>query len=102
MFWRLPVIWTSKKLTFAGQEYTADDHVPILIFPNPLNPGRYVLLNTGIDFRTDAYGSNAKQTPKLPDYAIVDLATPPGSRWPGKIVTAGFFDEHWAVEKTHK
>jgi pimeloyl-ACP methyl ester carboxylesterase len=96
---RLPITWTSKKLTFAGQAYPANDHVPILIFPNPLNPGRYVLLNSGIDFRTDAYGSNAKQTPKLPDYAIVDLDTPPGPRWPGKIVTAGFFDEHWAVRR---
>ena len=44
-----------------------------MVYPNPLNPNRYVLLNSGIDFRADAYGSNAKQTPKLPDYAIVDV-----------------------------
>ena len=31
--------------------------------------------------------------PQLPDWAIVDLRTPPGPRWPGKIVDAGFFDE---------
>jgi hypothetical protein len=98
----LPLTWTSKKLTFAGQAYDIDHHAPVLIFPNPLNPNRYVVLNSGIDFRTDAYGSNAKQTPKLPDYAIIDLDTPPGPRWPGKIVTAGFFDEHWAVQKNHE
>jgi len=46
------------------------------------------------DFRTDAYGSNAKQTPKLPDWALIDLDTPPGPRWPGRILDAGFFDEH--------
>jgi hypothetical protein len=75
---------------------------PIFIFPNPLSPNHYVLLNSGVDFRTDAYGSNAKQTPKLPDWAMVDLDTPPGPRWPGKIVDAGFFDEQWRVQKAKK
>jgi hypothetical protein len=35
--------------------------------------------------------------PKLPDYAIVDTRTPPDERYPGKIVAAGFFGEHWEV-----
>ena len=39
--------------------------------------------------------NNALQTPKLPDWAIVDLRTAPGPHWPGKIVDAGFFDESW-------
>ena len=49
----------------------------------------------GIDFREEAYGTNALQVPKLPDYAIIDLRETPGPRWPGKIVTAGFFDSAW-------
>jgi hypothetical protein len=69
--------------------------MPILIFPNPLNPRRYVVLNSGIDFRNDAYGTNALQIPKLPDFAIVDLDTPPSPKWPGKIADAGFFNEEW-------
>jgi hypothetical protein len=55
------------------------------------------VLNSGIDFRSDAYGSNAKQTPKLPDWAMVSLDSPPDRRWPGKIVAAGFFDERWRL-----
>jgi hypothetical protein len=39
--------------------------------------------------------SNARQTPKLPDWAIIDAATPMTSRAPGKIIDAGFFDESW-------
>jgi pimeloyl-ACP methyl ester carboxylesterase len=92
---RLPVKWDKEKLVFHGETYDAAHHAPILIFPNPLNPRRYVVLNSGIDFRNEAYGTNALQTPKLPDYAIVDLRTPAGPRWPGKIVEAGFFDEEW-------
>ena len=92
---RLPLKWNREKLIFKDQTYDAAHHAPVLIFPNPLNPKRYVVLNSGIDFRNDAYGSNALQTPTLPDWAIVDLDTPPGPRWPGDIVAAGFFDEEW-------
>jgi len=75
--------------------------VPVLIYPNPLNPKRYVVINSGFTFREYDYLNNARQVPKLPDYAVVDIDTPPSSRRPGKIVTAGFFDEHWdlAAEK---
>ncbi|MES2695055.1 MAG: hypothetical protein V4773_16400 [Verrucomicrobiota bacterium] len=92
---QLPLQWDAKALVFRGKTYDAKTHAPILIFPNPLNPQRYIVLNSGIDFRADGYGNNALQTSKLPDYAIIDLRTPPGPRWPGKIVTAGFFDESW-------
>jgi dienelactone hydrolase len=92
---KLPLTWNGETLTFRGHTYSAAHHAPILIFPNPLNPRRYVLLNSGIDFRDEAYGTNALQTPKLPDYAIIDLREAPGPRWPGKVVTAGFFDSSW-------
>ena len=69
----------------------------ILIYPNPLNPKRYVVLNSGFTFREADWVSNARQTPKLPDYAFVDLSTPPDARFPGKIVRAGFFNEDWGM-----
>jgi hypothetical protein len=33
----------------------------------------------------------------LPDYAVIDIRTPPSSRWPGKVVAAGFFNEEWKL-----
>jgi len=42
-----------------------------------------------------ASGTNSLQTPKLPDWAIVDTTVPPDDKFPGKIVDAGFFDEQW-------
>lgn len=92
---KLPLAWDARQLTFRGQTYASTDHAPVLVFPNPLNPRRYVVVNSGIDFRSEAYGTNALQTPKLPDYAIIDLREAPGPRWPGKIATAGFFDSNW-------
>ena len=92
---RLPLHWNKTSVMIREKAFPIAHYVPILIFPNPLNPARYVVLNSGIDFRADGYGNNALQTPKLPDWAVVDLRTPPGPRWPGKIVEAGFFDEAW-------
>ena len=95
---KLPLTWDAQALTFRGKNYASAHHAPVLVFPNPLSTQqRYVVLNSGIDFRDEAYGTNSLQTPKLPDYAIVDLDTPPGPRWPGKIVDAGFFDETWRL-----
>jgi dienelactone hydrolase len=71
--------------------------VPLLIYPNPLNPKRYVVLNSGFTFREYANPNNARQHSNLPDYAIVDVATPPDERMPGRIVRAGFFDEDWKL-----
>ena len=94
---RLPVRWKDGELELGKKRFAADRYAPVLIYPNPLNPKRYVVLNSGFTFREYDYLNNARQTPKLPDYAIVDLDTPPSTRWPGKIVEAGFFGEQWEL-----
>lgn len=70
-----------------------------MIYPNPLNPEKYVVLNSGFTFREFDYLNNARQIPKLPDYAIVDTTTPPDERYPGRIAAAGFFDEQWGLSR---
>ena len=92
---KLPIRWTWNSLVFAGQNYDPTHMAPVMIFPNPLNPARYVVINSGPTMREQALLNNADQTPKLPDWAIVDLNTPPDGKWPGKILSAGFFDERW-------
>ncbi len=94
---RLPIKWTKERLVFNGETYDANTHAPVMIFPNPLNPERYVVINSSVTFREEALLNNSDQTPKLPDWAIVNLETPPGPKWPGKIVAAGFFDEDWKL-----
>ncbi|HEY2783647.1 MAG TPA: prolyl oligopeptidase family serine peptidase [Fimbriiglobus sp.] len=96
---KLPVKWTKAGVEFGGQTYDAATHVPVMIFPNPLNPKKYVVLNSGFTFREYAYLNNARQIPKLPDYAILDVITPPNALWPGKVVRAGFFGEKWELQK---
>lgn len=97
---RLPIQWSATELQVDGQEFAASHHVPILIYPNPLNGERYVVLNSGLTYREYDYLNNARQVPKLPDWAIIDLTTPPGPRFPGKIVDADFFDEQWLWKRS--
>jgi hypothetical protein len=92
---RLPIRWNRNALTVGTDTFSADHHAPVLIYPNPLNPSRYIVVNSGFTYREYDYLNNARQVPKLPDWAVVDLTIPPSSRWPGGIVAAGFFDEQW-------
>ncbi|MFA6544602.1 MAG: hypothetical protein WCS99_09275 [Limisphaerales bacterium] len=94
---RLPVRWDAQHVRIGALTYPAAEHVPALIYPNPLNPKKYVVLNSGFTFREYDYLNNARQVPKLPDYAIFDLNVPVSSRFPGGIATAGFFGEHWEI-----
>jgi dienelactone hydrolase len=95
---KLPIQWTADKVTVGEKSYDAKNHAPILIHPNPLNLNRYVVLNSSFTFRDYAYLNNARQVPMLPDWAIIDLNTPPNAIWPGKVVDANFFDEQWKLK----
>ena len=94
---KLPVKWTDKGVKVGEKLYEPGTNVPVLIYPNPMFPSKYIVINSGFTFREYDYLNNARQVPKLPDYAIVDITTPPSSRYPGKIVQAGFFGERWEL-----
>jgi dienelactone hydrolase len=96
---RLPIGWTTKEISVGGKRFPADQHGLVMVYPNPLNPKRYVVLNSSFTFRDYDYLNNARQVPRLPDWAVVDLRIPPGTQYPGKIVAADFFDEAWGLRK---
>ncbi len=96
---RLPLAWTQQSLEVAGKTYDAAGHVPAMIYPNPLNPKRYLVVNSGLTFREAHDSTNSQQIPKLPDWAVIDLSQPPDNRQPGRIAAAGFFDEQWQIGK---
>jgi len=96
---KLPMKWNAKEITAGGETYSSSDHVLLTIYPNPLNPEKYVVLNSGFTFRENEYLNNAKQNAKLPDWAVVDVTEGANSKWPGKVVKAEFFDEGWGTKK---
>jgi hypothetical protein len=93
----LPLEWTRDSLHFAGQNVAADRHLPVLIYPNPLNTQRYVVLNSGHTIPTADYTkTNALLFPRLGDYAVLRAGDDPQA---ANVVTAGLFDDSWHIEK---
>ena len=95
---KLPIRWNSQEVGTHDQIYPTDKFVPVMVYPNPLNPNRYVVINSGFTFREYDHLNNARQVAKLPDWAIVDISHPVTSRYPGKIADAGFFNEEWKLQ----
>ncbi|SFH94447.1 alpha/beta hydrolase [Planctomicrobium piriforme] len=95
---QLPIIWSSSELSVGKTEYEPAHQALIMIYPNPLNPSRYIVINSSLTYRETDYENNAKQTPKLPDWAIIELNQAPNDYAPGGIIAADFFDEQWKVK----
>lgn len=94
---RLPIRWTADGVTVGTQRFDAN-HVPVFIFPNPLNSKKYVVINSGFTFHDQS--NNDMQAPKLPDWAVVDM-TKPGNNYkylPLFVESQGFFDEMWRLK----
>ncbi len=94
----LPLKWTKEKVSLDGQDYTAKEHVPLLIFPSPFNPARYVVLNSGHTFHArDFQGTNALLYPRLGDFAVLKLTDPGKDPLASDVVRAGLFDDFWRI-----
>jgi dienelactone hydrolase len=85
---KLPIRWTETEIVVGARKFAAADHIPVLIYPNPLNPKRYVVINSGHTFGdADFRGTNAWLYPRLGDYAVLTET--------GDVALSGFFDEQW-------
>ena len=91
MLAKLPVKWTRETVRIGDKSYPAREHLPALIYPNPLNQAKYVVLNTGLTIAAREYNGDYGM-PQWGDWAIVKVKE--GSETP-ELVTAGLFDENW-------
>ncbi|MEP6916023.1 MAG: prolyl oligopeptidase family serine peptidase [Acidobacteriota bacterium] len=94
---RLPIAWRADGVV-VGSETFASSHAPVFVYPNPLNPKKYVVINSGFTFHDQS--NNDMQSSKLPDWAVVDTAKP-GNNYkylPLFVESQGFFDEAWKLK----
>ena len=70
-------------MTFSGRRKSvcAASNAPVMIYPNPLNPRRYVVLNTGHTAEDRDYKGDYL-LPRFGDYAVLKAAS-------GEIVESG-------------
>jgi pimeloyl-ACP methyl ester carboxylesterase len=90
---KLPVKWSKQTVIVGGQSFPAKDNYPAMIYPNPLNLSKYVVLNTGLTITEREYNGDYGM-PQWGDYAIVTVKD--GSDMPD-LKLAGLFDEGWRV-----
>jgi hypothetical protein len=71
----------------------------MMVYPNPLNPERYVLVYTGASREALFYADHLPEL--LPDWVVYDAST-----WQAKggvalgdrdVLAAGFFDREWRI-----
>jgi hypothetical protein len=88
---KLPVQWTRASVAMAGQTFAAAEHLPALIYPNPLAPRRYVVINSGLTIDEREYQQDYSM-PRLGDYAVLKVKD--GVEVPD-VAIAGLFNESW-------
>ncbi len=95
----LPVKWESDLIQVGDQKWTAADHGLVLIYPNPLNRSRYVVVNSGHTFHEkDFRSSNAWLFPRLGDIAIQHLKSGADGQVEETTVWSEIFDADWQLE----
>ena len=92
---KLPVAWTKETVTVGSQRFQASDSLPALIYPNPLSPSRYVVINSGITANWEDWAGD-HSTPQYGDLAILRVN---GQSVPD-VAFAAIFDEYWKLPVT--
>lgn len=97
----LPLEWTPGGVfRIGGAEYNADRHGVALIFPNPLNRHRYVVVNSGMTMHeADFRASNSWLFPKLGDVAVIEFERS-GDGYAETTAWAALFDSGWELPET--
>jgi hypothetical protein len=90
---KLPVGWTRESVRLGNRSFAANEHVPALIYPNPLNPSRYVVINSGLTISPREYNSDYSM-PRLGDFAVLKVAE---GDTEVEADVAGLFDESWQL-----
>jgi len=94
----LPLQWKDDQITVGDRRFDAVTHVVAMVYPNPKNPNRYVVVNSGLTFREFSNSTNSRQIAMLPDWAVIDLTKPDDGIFPGAMAAADFFGEQWQLK----
>ena len=94
----LPLKWTKESIRIGNREWSSADHGLSLIFPNPMNPSKYVVINSGQTFHDKEFRStNAMLFPRLGDIAVQKFTAGQSGEFNEQTVWADVFDAHWQL-----
>ncbi len=93
---KLPLRWTRQTVSLGGLQFPAARNYPALIYPDPLSPSHYVVIDSAMTFPDIEYYVGDYPLPRLGDFAV--LTAHPGAEMPD-VALAGLFDESWQLPK---
>ncbi len=94
----LPVSWDREHLQIGSKSFDPSKHVAVFCYPNPANPDRYIVVNSGMTFREFSNVSNSRQIAMLPDWAVMNVETKDDLIIAGDVIEEGFFNEQWQLD----
>lgn len=96
---QLPVTWTRTSLVVNSKTFDPEKQALAMVYPNPKNPRRYVVLNSGHTFHAAEFlASNANLYPRLGDLAVLEFAAA-GDQYSEEVRYADVFDAGWKFRK---
>jgi len=102
--WKIPLQWKRSFVELKGEKFTADSHLPALIYPSPFQAGNYVVFNgtplvRGLGRWRDGGAGEGNALRVLPatlgDFAMLQVGQLADGNSAAKSVYGGFFDEQW-------
>jgi hypothetical protein len=93
---KLEIKWTKDSIEIEGKTYDPKTHGLSMIYPNPLNHRKYIVINSGHTFHEkDFLASNAWLFPRLGDIAVQKFAKNSAGGYDEEIVWADIFNSGW-------
>jgi hypothetical protein len=87
-----PIRWTAQEIVVGDRKFESATHMLSMIYPNPDNPKRYLVINSGHTFHEpDFKGTNVLLYPRVGDWGVTEIAS-------GKVVAEGVFDRNWKLQ----
>ena len=93
---QLPVKLGNGRYGIGDRSYDAGRYGLSMIYPNPLAPGRYVVVNSGLNWGKDLAPNHVYDM--LPDFIVFTQATTEEPTESNQHVCAGFFDQRWQLD----
>jgi dienelactone hydrolase len=95
---KLPFDWNSREITIGSNSWPADSHGLCLIFPNPFNRAKYIVLNSGHTFgERDFKASNAWLFPRMGDVGVLKLSRGSDGQSDSSLIWSDTFGTRWLL-----
>lgn len=94
----LPCKWSRDQIELQGIAYKSAEHGLAMIYPNPLNPRKYLVINSGHTFHEPEFrASNATLYPRLGDVAVLKFVSQADGGYGETVLFADLFDARWKL-----